>query len=308
MNVERVGLEQVKTWVGGWTAYAALGSFLLYLMGYLSLRFQLSAWGVKADLSVFDERYLFAGASYLVYSVAIIPVLILLALILAALAYAIYRVGQRTMPPAVKTACHSIRHRIDVWWSAPNRLALAGLVGSVLFIQLYMTQCFVFTNLLLAKSLECPWFSCNVILGDSVVEVFYFSASLVGTLATAAVYIAVHRQPPKPFSKWFDGALGLLVGIEFLLLPVNHGILIASKQLPRLSALGSPNRIPPGADAWLVWEGTEGVTYLVRTHQGEGKGDNRALVTVRKQAVENVQICCYDSIFQQLFAGRRPCE
>ena len=37
-----------------WTAFTALGSFLLYLLGYLTLRFQLSAYGVATNLDLFD--------------------------------------------------------------------------------------------------------------------------------------------------------------------------------------------------------------------------------------------------------------
>lgn len=47
--------EKFGSFAGKWTAYAAFGSFLLYLIGYLTLRFQLSTYGLATDLDLFDE-------------------------------------------------------------------------------------------------------------------------------------------------------------------------------------------------------------------------------------------------------------
>jgi len=65
--------DRVKTLAVDWTAYAALGSFVLYLLGYLTLRFHLTVLGIGTDLNVLDERYLFAGAKFLVYLVSTVP-------------------------------------------------------------------------------------------------------------------------------------------------------------------------------------------------------------------------------------------
>jgi len=62
--------DKAKTFAVDWTAYAALGSVVLYLLGYLALRFHLTVLGIGTDLSVLDERYLFAGAKFLVYLVS----------------------------------------------------------------------------------------------------------------------------------------------------------------------------------------------------------------------------------------------
>ena len=40
-----------------WTTYTVVGSFLLYVVGYLALRFHLTAIGIGTDLAVLDERY-----------------------------------------------------------------------------------------------------------------------------------------------------------------------------------------------------------------------------------------------------------
>ena len=67
--------EQLGNLAGKWTAYAAFGSFVLYLLGYLTLRFQLSTYGVATNLDIFDEKYLFAGCRFLVYLVSSVPTL-----------------------------------------------------------------------------------------------------------------------------------------------------------------------------------------------------------------------------------------
>ena len=62
--------ERIKLIGGSWTAYMAVGSFVLYVLGYLALRFHLTALGIGTDLAVLDERYLFTGARFLVYVAA----------------------------------------------------------------------------------------------------------------------------------------------------------------------------------------------------------------------------------------------
>ena len=45
----------LKELAAGWAGYAALGSFVLYLLGYLSLRFHLMSFGITADLAVLER-------------------------------------------------------------------------------------------------------------------------------------------------------------------------------------------------------------------------------------------------------------
>src|SRR5690349_1005134 len=69
-----------------WASLAALGSFAIYVLGYLVIRFHLAVFGVGTDLSVLDERYLFAGAKFLVYVLSTIPILVLLGIVLTLVA------------------------------------------------------------------------------------------------------------------------------------------------------------------------------------------------------------------------------
>ena len=70
--------ERVKALGGDWGKYTLVGSFLLYVVGYLTLRFHLTAIGIGTDLAVLDERYLFTGARFLVYLVSAVPSIVLL--------------------------------------------------------------------------------------------------------------------------------------------------------------------------------------------------------------------------------------
>ena len=73
--------DLLRDWLGGvaakWGMITAIWSFILYGVGYLALRFQLTAFGIGTDLSVLDERYLFEGAKFLLTMVLAIPLAVL---------------------------------------------------------------------------------------------------------------------------------------------------------------------------------------------------------------------------------------
>src|SRR6516165_10109013 len=104
---EKPFIEKVGGVAGKWTAYSALGTFLLYLFGYLTLRFQLSAYGVATNLDIFDEKYLFAGCRFLVYLVTSVPNILIIILMLAAVGYVPYK-----LVPV------SLKDRLKQWASA----------------------------------------------------------------------------------------------------------------------------------------------------------------------------------------------
>src|SRR5262245_14335095 len=130
--------DRISALVGDWTKYTVVGSFLLYVAGYLALRFHLTAIGIGADLAVLDERYLFTGARFLVYLVSSVPNIVLAALPLALLAWIVHRL----LPGGA-------RARVCAWLMQPARLTLAGILFAVLMIQLVMRQCFLLSDLLL---------------------------------------------------------------------------------------------------------------------------------------------------------------
>jgi hypothetical protein len=98
-------------------------------------------------------------------------------------------------------------------------------------------------------------------------------------------------------SQLFVGILVFLVGVEFLLLPVNYGVLISTQQLPRVAELSGDDKAAEGQRDWLLWEGKDAVIYLVRY-----SNDERMLVTIPRKD-SKVRIVAYDRIFSILFGG-----
>jgi hypothetical protein len=287
-------LEVLRQWVkelgAGWAGHAALGSFAVYVLGYLALRFHLMSFGVMTDLDVLDERYLFAGARFIAYMAATLPSLVLL-LLPVALAWAGLR---RIMPAAL--------HRPVAWLAAPHRLAWIGLLWAVGWTQLVMRKCWALSNLLLAERLPpLPSWLQHLLLDPELMPL-YFIALVAACAGSLALLLPLCRlADPPPMLRRARGLLLLLVAIQWLLLPVNYGMLVVDKTLPRVAAAG-PRALADGETAWLVWEGKKGLTFLVRNADGR-----RSLLTHGHEQVSSVEVLGSDLILPQLFnpAGER---
>ncbi len=291
--------EKMGGFAAKWTSYAAFGSFLLYLVGYLTLRFQLSTYGLATDLDLFDEKYLFAGCRFLVYAVSCVPNILIFLLVLAAVGYVPYRL----IPAPAK---ERIRGWLAGWCGKPLHLPLLGIVLAVVFIQLVMRKCFAFGDLLLQKQLPDEWIT-TVLLANDGRLALYFSGLLAGVLFTAVIaWQAVARgNSTSPAARVFLAALIFLVAVEFLLLPVNYGVLVSTQQLPQVDELPNGAKSADGQRAWLVWNSKDTLTYFIY-----GSPDRRLLLTVpRKDAL--VRIVGYDDIYCVLFSAdhssSRPC-
>ncbi len=279
------GGEKGKKAEGAWAAFAAIGSFVLYFLGYLTLRFHLTAFGVSTDLAVLDERYLFAGAQFLVYLVSSIPTLVLILFLPALVAYLLRR------------RCQSVFHWFDV---RPNLVLGAGVIFSVCLIQFVVRQCLVFTNLLLRQSLPEPaWMAQYLLLDpDGGIQAIYFSLLLGGCAITLGLWLMARRRRAAA-SRAGSLLLATLAGIQFLFLPVTFGILIADKEVPRVTTLNGKDPLPAGQTAWRIWEGKEGVVFLVR-----GETNSRTLSTIDKKEIKRTDIADYDLILNVLFRGK----
>ena len=291
--------EKLGSLAGKWTAYAAFGSFLLYLLGYLTLRFQLSTYGVATNLDLFDEKYLFAGCRFLVYLVSSVPNILIILLALAALGYVPYKLVPRSVKDRVKRWASE-------WCDAPIHLPLLGVVLAVALIQFALRRCFAFGNLLLRKQLPDEWLSSVLLTSDGMLAL-YFSGLVAGTLLTGAILLYVLRRgtATTAASKLFLGTLVFLFAVEFLLLPVNYGVLISTQQLPRVAEISGDEKPAEGHPGWLLWDSKDVVIYFVRD-----TNDQRTIVTVPRKDVK-VRIVAYDDIFCELFGGNhvesRPC-
>lgn len=294
MPEEENRVEKALSGVAGkWTAYAAIGSFLLYLFGYLTLRFELSAYGVATDLDVLDEKYLFAGSRFLVFLTSAASSVLLILAFLALLLYGAYSLSSA-----------SIKERICNWGMRCRghqiALSMIGIVFSLLFIQLILRKCFVLGNLLLADGMPRNEWIASILLTRDSLRSLYFTglvggALLIGSLLFLAVYLSVRRTLAA------DVLLAIQVFVfvvAFLLLPINYGVLIGTQELPRVLEVGG-EKLSPNEQAWLVWENKDVLTYLLRD-----AGNNRSLLTIPRKE-NSVRIVAYDGIFQVLFAGAK---
>ena len=283
--------ERIKALGGDWTKYTVVGSFVLYVAGYLALRFHLAAIGIGTDLAVLDERYLFTGARFLVYFVSSVPIIVLLGLPFAALGWGL----SRLLPSKVRV---KIRAKTI---PPPAGLVLAGIVFTVIMVQFVMRQCFFVSDLLLAPSLPAePAWLFGLLLDDRLMPLF-FSALVASCGVPLAILLSVRETPmPGGAAIFARGLLGFLAAVQVLLLPINYGILIADKSFARVATLGG-TPLEAGAEAWLAWEGKDGVTFLVRGQEG----NRRSLVTLPRADIKKMDIIGFDRIVPALFGTQR---
>src|SRR6266498_2078573 len=104
-NIGKTIADHLKSYATSWAGYSAFGSFLLYLLGYLVTRFELTMLGVARNLDVLEERYFFAGAKFVVYLLATVPSLLLLLLVPAAIVCLLWRL----LPAQLRSRFQAIR-------------------------------------------------------------------------------------------------------------------------------------------------------------------------------------------------------
>jgi hypothetical protein len=280
--------ERVKALGADWTKYSVIGSFLLYVVGYLALRFHLMALGISTDLAVLDERYLFTGARFVVYLVSAVPNILLVGLVVWA--------ASRVIPAR-------IRRGVLARTVQPARLAIFGIVFAVVAIQFVMRQCFLFSDLLLAPNLQSrPGWLVSLLLHDEFMPL-YFSALVVMAAIPLAILAESRDADPREVGPWTKGLLAFLAAVLLLLLPVNYGMLVVDKTMPRVAAVGD-KPVAPGEDAWLVWEGKDGVTYLMRSSGAH----RRSLITLPRTDVKRTEVVGFDHILPTLFGAAQGGE
>jgi hypothetical protein len=271
---------RLKALSGDWATYMVLGNVLLYVVGYLTLRFHLTAMGIGTDLAVLDERYWFTGVRFLVYLVAAVPGVLLLAFPWVLAFWAAGRLfGARVT-------------------FKPRALTIFGIVVAVVMIQFVMRQCFFFSNLLLASNLpaEPAWLT-TLLLDDQLMPL-YFSGLVAASAIPLAILVWLAEDVTRAVSPFLKGLLLFLAVVQILLLPINYGILIVDKAVPRVTAIGK-TPLNAGEEAWLVWEGRDGITYLRRQAD-----QHRALVTVQRSEAERTEIVAFERILPTLFGSR----
>lgn len=294
--------DQLSALAGNWASYTALGSFSLYVLGYLSLRFHLTALGIGTDLAVLDERYLFTGARFFVYLVSTVPTVILFLILLAAIFYLPYRV---LLPRSVRTriATAAAERWAHLARTEPRWLACLGIVLSVLLIQLVMRQCFFLGNLLVAERLSGPvWLQSLMLDKTGTLRALYFAGLVGGVAITGALLWGARvAQTDATQGSFFLRILAFLFSVQVLLLPVNYGVLIVDKTLPKVRNVGA-EAVQPGQEVWLAWQGEQGFTYLVK--KAPDRGGKRSLVTLLRKDIPRIEIIGYDAILREVFMPR----
>ena len=118
----------------------------------------------------------------------------------------------------------------------------------------------------------------------------YFTGLVAGCVVSLATLWALRGSPVQGTMDVFArGLLAFLAAVQVLLLPINYGYLIADKSLARVASLGN-KPLEEREDAWLVWEGKEGVTFLVQNQEKK----RRALVTLPRDDVKKTEIIGFD--------------
>jgi hypothetical protein len=286
---------------------AAVGTFVLYLFGYLSLRFKLTVLGVGTDLYFLDERYLFEGVRFLVYIIAIVPNLLLTALLIAGPFYLLHRLKSWVWCGWPMGRLSEQMRRFWNWWRQPPRLTLFGIIFSLLVIQILMRKGFQLSNILVKDQLaQEAWVNC-VLLNESWRELYFHGLVAAAVLTGSCLFTGGTLAGQNGWSRAAGSLLVFLFAVQVLLLPINYGVLVSTGGLsvPRVSSLNGVAPLAESTVAWLVWEGRDGFTYLVKG-SAEGR-ERRALVTLPKAKVERTEIVAYDSLMKQLFEASSGC-
>lgn len=289
--------QRLKGVPAQWATYSVFGSFVLYVMGYLATRFYLTAYGLVTDLSVLDERYVFSGARFLVYVVSGLTTVLLVGMVLGGLGYVVWRAMRWLLRLGPRSAGSSPRQ------PSARKLAVAGIVFAVLMVQLFMRQVFLFDDLLLREKLPGDtWLAQLLLAEDSNAMDYYFIGLLAAAAVTTALLAVCHSlQSGTPGNQGLLWLFALAWFTQCLFLPVNYGYLLASKSLPRVASLDGEKPMPAGEEAWLIWEGKDGLTFLVR--HTEGPAATRYLVTLPRAEVKRVKVIGYDRILRRLFVS-----
>jgi hypothetical protein len=305
-----------------WASYSATALAAIYVAGYLVLRYHLTALGISTDLSVLDERYLFAGARFLIYLASVIPIVVLLLCITIAPFWGLFwivglistssggervsRVGQgfgRTRVRLGDLLSRSFGRIRDA-----QLLYTLGIILSVVLIQLVMRQCFSFYNLLTRAELPSPDAFHSLLTGGEGIRLAYMIGLLIGLASVIALYAAgrragAHSKQPQ-FLKWL---LVFCITFQALLVPINYGVYFDYKWAPRAKIVGEGAPVD-AVRLWLIWEGPEEAVFLAEPiNFSPGSEQTRHMLTIQKKKLNRIELECYDRIFAVVFSGGASC-
>ena len=168
-------------------------------------------------------------------------------------------------------------------------------------IQFVMVKSFDVHDVLLDGNLTSPSWLQYLMLTDITGERTLFFAGLLLTVGfSAGCWIYGQRLLIEDsLTSALYHVLIYLVFVQALLIPANHGILVADKIIPRVE-------VPQGIDdpgrskiAWLIWEGKESITFLVWDVKSASP-PQRTLTTLLRKDVKAVIVKGYDHCYRVL--------
>ena len=273
--------------VKDFSTYAGVGTFLLYFFGYLALRFHITALGIVTDLGVLDERYLFAGARFVVFLAFCLPLVTMIGVPVVLLA----RLMSNRLRPAWKK-------RMESEFRRPAVLLWISLVLALTVIQTWMTACLYMFDLPLAARLPGPsWLDELLTKHDSIDLTFFFIELLLCAAAVCWPVIAASRLPLESRGmKALFGTAAVLAVLTVLLIPVNFGMVVMPYSMQRTTAIGKAP-LAAGQQGWLLFEGKEWMTYFVKSSAGV------SVVAVPVKEIDKIEVKGSDSLFDVLYGG-----
>jgi len=289
-------------------AGTALGSAVVYVLGYLALRYKLWALGIAIQLPLVDERYLFAGAVFLVNVATSIPRIVL--------AVAAFSLLLWLCPPTRNIVSirgpGSEKDRLGVappGWIAKleeraSEVTIVGIVLAALAIQFVTAHCFVFRNILLMEhlpegSLLKPAITST---GYKLIQ-YYFDFLVAITLFLGVLFflVAPRMLRGSAFAQLLGLILGGLIAIQVLLLPVNYGLLVSYRKLPKVEISSHAAILREWDDYWLLWEGKKDEAVAFLAMRKTPACCRRTLLLVPRRDVSAITILRYEEIMPILF-------
>jgi hypothetical protein len=302
-----------------WAAFTATGAVALYFSGYLSYRSHLSAIGVAVDLNVLDQKYLLAGARFLLYTAYCVPIAVFLLLVVAPLIYPFWRMAvwiSRWSGKLLERIWPRIWARILGFAQAPgaNGIYLAALVWSVLIIQFIMVECTNYSNILVTRA--APGRKLDFLLLDrsGSYQVIFYVAVLASIIPGLLLVRTGQRRGSASVWQPLKMLTFFIIGVQFLLLPVNYGYFIDSRDTPSVILTGEKYFVGPETRTWLIDEGptfltTFRVTPRPVTPEAGKKDDkkvkkvNGSITAIRRDKIESIEVLCYADIFDVSING-----
>lgn len=244
-------VSTVERFGTAWAAVSALALVLVYLFGYLSIRFHHTALGLTVGLHLFDHRYLFAGGRFLIF---LLVHLCRLALVLVLLAAIVDLAAAAT--PLAGWFAQWTTWLIEMWPGFVTVAAYIVTIAALIFVFRYAAAPLRLTYLLVRSKSEVrrivnqPGLSLAVrtLRSDPTAEACHFGILLVGTMLSGIA--ASWLLAPGDLStvhKLLGAALLVATTAQLVLLPANHGLLIADKTV---TVLGGDTTIAGLASAY----------------------------------------------------------